>query len=254
MPVTLSSDQRRRRTRCAATSRERVFAVSLLDGVTGSGKTEVYFEAMAEALRSGKQTLILLPEIALTVQFLERFAERFGCRPAEWHSDLSQKERTRTLSRRDDRRGARRGRVRAPRCSCRSANSASSSSMRSTNRPTSRKTASSITRATWRWCGRGSRTARWFWPAPRRRSKSYVNATSGRYAHLRLSDRHGVAVMPQTKLIDLREAKSETRKLAVPAFARGAGGDARRGRTGDAVPQPPRLCAAHAVPESAATR
>src|SRR5262249_26133892 len=72
------------------------FAVSLLDGVTGSGKTEVYFEAVAEALSGGKQALILLPEIALTVQFLERFAARFGCRPAEWHSDLSQKERTRT--------------------------------------------------------------------------------------------------------------------------------------------------------------
>ena len=72
------------------------FSASLLDGVTGSGKTETYFEAVAEALRRGKQTLILLPEIALTVQFLDRFAERFGCRPAEWHSDLSQKERKRT--------------------------------------------------------------------------------------------------------------------------------------------------------------
>ena len=51
---------------------------------------------MAEALRQGKQVLILLPEIALTVQFLERFAARFGVRPAEWHSDLSQKERRRT--------------------------------------------------------------------------------------------------------------------------------------------------------------
>jgi primosomal protein N' (replication factor Y) len=67
----------------------------LLDGVTGSGKTEVYFEAVAEALRQDKQILILLPEIALTVQFLERFAARFGIRPAEWHSDLSQKERRR---------------------------------------------------------------------------------------------------------------------------------------------------------------
>ena len=64
--------------------------------MTGSGKTEVYFEAVAEALRQDKQVLILLPEIALTVQFLERFAARFGVRPAEWHSDLSQKERRRT--------------------------------------------------------------------------------------------------------------------------------------------------------------
>src|SRR5579884_2928194 len=62
---------------------EKTFSAHLLDGVTGSGKTEVYFEAVAEALRLGKQILILLPEIALTVQFLERFAQRFGIRPAE---------------------------------------------------------------------------------------------------------------------------------------------------------------------------
>lgn len=71
------------------------FAAVLLDGVTGSGKTEVYFEAVAEALRHGKQALILLPEIALTSQFLNRFEARFGVRPAEWHSELSTRERTR---------------------------------------------------------------------------------------------------------------------------------------------------------------
>ncbi|UHS57686.1 primosomal protein N' [Agrobacterium vaccinii] len=65
------------------------FAVSLIDGVTGSGKTEVYFEAVAETLRQGKQVLILLPEIALTASFLDRFQDRFGSKPAEWHSDLS---------------------------------------------------------------------------------------------------------------------------------------------------------------------
>ncbi|WP_377297382.1 primosomal protein N' [Rhizobium sp. SGZ-381] len=65
------------------------FSASLIDGVTGSGKTEVYFEAIAEALRQGRQVLILLPEIALTASFLERFQDRFGAKPAEWHSDLS---------------------------------------------------------------------------------------------------------------------------------------------------------------------
>ncbi|MER8919904.1 primosomal protein N' [Mesorhizobium sp. M0802] len=64
------------------------FNVTLLDGVTGSGKTEVYFEAVAAALDRGKQVLILLPEIALTHAFLERFQQRFGAKPAEWHSDL----------------------------------------------------------------------------------------------------------------------------------------------------------------------
>jgi primosomal protein N' (replication factor Y) len=64
------------------------FGVTLLDGVTGSGKTEVYFESIAETLRQGKQALVLMPEIALTSQFIARCEERFGARPAEWHSDI----------------------------------------------------------------------------------------------------------------------------------------------------------------------
>lgn len=69
------------------------FGVALLDGVTGSGKTEVFFEAVAETLRAGRQALILLPEIALTHTFLNRFTERFGTRPAEWHSDMTPVQR-----------------------------------------------------------------------------------------------------------------------------------------------------------------
>ena len=72
------------------------FSVTLIDGVTGSGKTEVYFEAVAETVRRGRQVLILMPEIALTAQFLDRFAERFGVRPAEWHSELAPRLRART--------------------------------------------------------------------------------------------------------------------------------------------------------------
>jgi primosomal protein N' (replication factor Y) (superfamily II helicase) len=71
------------------------FHVALLDGVTGSGKTEVYFEAIAETIRRGKQSLILMPEIALTGQFLDRFARRFGVRPLEWHSELTPRTRQR---------------------------------------------------------------------------------------------------------------------------------------------------------------
>jgi primosomal protein N' (replication factor Y) len=67
----------------------------LLDGVTGSGKTEVYFEAIAEAVRQGKQVLVLLPEIALTEPFLTRFKARFGCEPVTWHSDLRSSQRRR---------------------------------------------------------------------------------------------------------------------------------------------------------------
>lgn len=68
---------------------KKMFSANLLDGVTGSGKTEVYFEAVAAALAQGKQALILLPEIALSNAFLARFKDRFGCAPALWHSSLS---------------------------------------------------------------------------------------------------------------------------------------------------------------------
>jgi len=71
------------------------FHVALLDGVTGSGKTEVYFEAVAEIIRRGRQSLILMPEIALTGQFLDRFTRRFGVRPLEWHSELTPRTRAR---------------------------------------------------------------------------------------------------------------------------------------------------------------
>jgi primosomal protein N' (replication factor Y) len=74
------------------------FSVTLIDGVTGSGKTEVYFEAVAENVRQGRQSLILMPEIALTGQFLDRFTQRFGSRPAEWHSELPPRKRARTWS------------------------------------------------------------------------------------------------------------------------------------------------------------
>lgn len=73
----------------------REFSVALLDGVTGSGKTNVYLEAVAAALEAGRQSLVLVPEIALTEPFLDRFAERFGSRPAAWHAGIQSKIRTR---------------------------------------------------------------------------------------------------------------------------------------------------------------
>lgn len=72
------------------------FSVTLLDGVTGSGKTEVYFEAVAQALEQGKQALVMVPEISLTTQWLSRFERRFGVVPAKWHSNLGNKERADT--------------------------------------------------------------------------------------------------------------------------------------------------------------
>jgi len=69
------------------------FKVTVLDGVTGSGKTETYFAALAATLAAGRQALVLLPEIALGAQWLERFRERFGVLPAQWHSDIGEAER-----------------------------------------------------------------------------------------------------------------------------------------------------------------
>jgi len=66
------------------------FGVTLLDGVTGSGKTETYFAAIAAALGAGRQILVLLPEIALGAQWLRRFADRFGAAPAQWHSEIGE--------------------------------------------------------------------------------------------------------------------------------------------------------------------
>jgi len=91
----LSPDQRAAAEVLVANVADEAFQPTLLDGVTGSGKTEVYFEAVAAAIRSGKQTLVLLPEIALTEPFLTRFAARFGVAPIAWHSGLRQSQRRR---------------------------------------------------------------------------------------------------------------------------------------------------------------
>jgi primosomal protein N' (replication factor Y) len=94
-PPALSPEQQAAADRLREAVAARAFKPILLDGVTGSGKTETYFEAVAEAVRAGRQVLVLLPEIALTEPFLKRFAERFGCPPVAWHSDLRQSQRRR---------------------------------------------------------------------------------------------------------------------------------------------------------------
>ena len=81
--------------RCAPRCARGGYSTTLLKGVTGSGKTEVYLEAVAEALALGRQALVLLPEIALSVEFLDRVEARFGARPAEWHSGVTQAARRR---------------------------------------------------------------------------------------------------------------------------------------------------------------
>lgn len=91
----LSDDQRAAADILVAGVASHSFQPVLLDGVTGSGKTEVYFEAVAQAVSEGRQVLVLLPEIALTEPFLKRFHDRFGCEPVAWHSGLRSSQRRR---------------------------------------------------------------------------------------------------------------------------------------------------------------
>nr|WP_227270509.1 primosomal protein N' [Roseobacter sp. H9] len=91
----LTPDQATGATRLAEAVRSERYGTTLLRGVTGSGKTEVYLEAVAAALSAGRQALVLLPEIALTAAFLTRVEARFGARPAEWHSGATMTERRR---------------------------------------------------------------------------------------------------------------------------------------------------------------
>ncbi|HEX3667098.1 MAG TPA: primosomal protein N' [Rhizomicrobium sp.] len=184
------------------------FSVTLLDGVTGSGKTETYFEAVAEALRGKKQTLILLPEIALTVQFLERFAARFGCRPAEWHSDLSQKERRRVY------RAVLCGEARVV-AGARSAlflpfrelgliivDEEHEQAYKQEDGAIYHARDMAVVRARIAGCPIVLASAT---PS----LESFVNASGNRYRWLKLSRRHGAAVMPEIRLIDLRHARVE---------------------------------------------
>jgi primosomal protein N' (replication factor Y) len=87
--VDLASAQREAADKISEAIGAGAFSALLLDGVTGSGKTEVYFEGLAEAFRKGRQGLVLMPEIALTQDFLDRFERRFGTRPGEWHSGIA---------------------------------------------------------------------------------------------------------------------------------------------------------------------
>ncbi|WP_375259379.1 primosomal protein N' [Citreimonas sp.] len=91
----LTEDQAAAAETLRAGQRSGRYGTTLLKGVTGSGKTEVYLEAVAECLRQGRQALVLLPEIALTAEFLTRVEARFGAKPAEWHSGVTMTERRR---------------------------------------------------------------------------------------------------------------------------------------------------------------
>ncbi|HWY62593.1 MAG TPA: primosomal protein N' [Rhizomicrobium sp.] len=197
------------------------FTAHLLDGVTGSGKTEVYFEAVAEALRRSRQVLILLPEIALTVQFLERFAARFGVRPAEWHSDLSQKERRRTY------RAVMKGEARVvvgarsslflpfPRLGLIVVDEEHEQAFKQQDGAIYHARDMAVVRARIEKCPLILSSAT---PS----LETFINAGAGRYSHLKLGERHGVAEMPHVKIVDLRrehDADDKAQWLSAPLRA-----------------------------------
>ncbi|MFO1152264.1 MAG: primosomal protein N' [Rhodospirillales bacterium] len=93
--VALTPDQQQAASALVSEDGAPGFLVRLLDGIPGAGKTEVYFEAIADALRRGRQVLVLLPEIALSAQWLARFEARFGAPPLTWHSEVSGSQRRR---------------------------------------------------------------------------------------------------------------------------------------------------------------
>ena len=214
-PATLNLEQEAAaRTLTVAVASAR-FSAALLDGVTGSGKTETYFEAVAEALRRGKQVLVLLPEIALGVQFLDRFAERFGVRPAEWHSDLSQRERRRVY------RAVMKGEARVV-VGARSAlflpfselglivvDEEHEQAYKQEDGVLYHARDMAVVRARLEDCAIVLASAT---PS----LETYINATAGRYKHLKLPRRHGAAVMPRVALIDLRQTRGEAGTFLSP--------------------------------------
>ena len=96
--VDLNNYQKKAKKKIIKSIKENIYNCFLIDGVTGSGKTEVYFEAVEKSLSEGKQSLILLPEISLTTDLFERIEKRFGIKPVMWHSNLSKGKRKRRLA------------------------------------------------------------------------------------------------------------------------------------------------------------
>lgn len=204
-----------------ASIRQGGFSAFLLDGVTGSGKTEVYFEAIAEALKSDAeaQVLVLLPEIALTQAILARFQARFGAAPAPWHSGMNPKERRRTW------REAVHGRARIV-IGARSALFLPYRKLRliivDEEHDTSFKQEDGVTYhardlAVMRAKTEGGQV---ILASATPALETAVNAEAGRYVRLRLSARPGASRLPDVELVDLRKAPPEKGKWLSPVLER----------------------------------
>jgi primosomal protein N' (replication factor Y) (superfamily II helicase) len=195
----------------------RAHKVALLDGVTGSGKTEVYFEAMAAALAQGHQVLLLLPEIALTHGFIKRVEARFCVEPARWHSDVRPRERERVW------RGIADGTARIV-VGARSAlflpwrnlklivvdEEHESAYKQDEGVPYHARDMAVLYGA----IGKFPVVLSSATPS----LESLVNAERGRYAHVTLKDRHGRRELPEISLIDMRKQKLEPATWLSPPF------------------------------------
>ncbi|MCW7543150.1 primosomal protein N' [Aurantimonas litoralis] len=214
----LNEDQQTAADALAATVAVDGFTATLLEGVTGSGKTEVYFEAVAAALEKGRQVLILLPEIALTQSFIDRFHARFGAPPAEWHSDVPPRQREKVW------RQIAEGRVRIV-AGARSAlflpfNDLGLIIVDEEHDPAYKQEDRTFYHARDMAVVRASIGAFPIILASATPSvETRVNAASGRYGHVRLTGRFAEAAMPDLSLIDMRSAPPARGRFVSPVLA-----------------------------------
>jgi len=195
------------------------FGVALLDGVTGGGKTEVFFEAVADCLKAGRQAVILLPEIALTHTFLARFTRRFGTKPAEWHSDMTPAQRRQVW------RGVMNGTVRAV-VGARSAlflpfhelgllvlDEEHDGAFKQSDGVNYHARDMAVVRAS-------LAGAKVILSSATPSVESRHNADSGKYTHIRLESRFADAVLPDITAIDMREEGPDKGQWIAPKLAR----------------------------------
>ncbi|MDE2164730.1 MAG: primosomal protein N' [Alphaproteobacteria bacterium] len=198
------------------------FSVTLLDGVTGSGKTEVYFAAIAAALERGRQALVLLPEIALSTQLLKRFSDRFGAPPALWHSDLGHAQRRATW------RHVAEGQARVV-VGARSAlflpfsdlglivvDEEHDASFKQEEGVIYHARDMAVVRASLAHVPIVLVSAT---PS----LESAVNAQSGRYNRLHLPVRHGTARLPEIRVVDMRKQRPERQRFLSPPLVQALG-------------------------------
>lgn len=219
MTVTLGPDQQVAADDLVAAVEADSYDAILLDGVTGSGKTLVYFEAIAAALKAGKQALVLLPEIALTHQILARFTGRFGAEPAAWHSGLKGPERRRMFN------GIQSGEARVV-IGARSAlflpfpdlgllviDEEHDGSFKQEDGVIYHARDMGVARAS---IGKFPVVLASATPS----LETNVNAQNGKYRRLTLPARHGAATMPDIAAIDMRAEKLDAAKFLSPQLLR----------------------------------